>query len=458
MTGELIWNPFSDLILPVWPVLLNSVVFLVSCWFLASFVGSRMLPYRILSGLAVWHGLVSLSYFLEKQSPDFYLETGLTRGFIFLGGFFACMFAAGGFYQKLWNGIIAWGLLYLTEQTVMGLSSGAVCLLLPETLRIVQLSWWFFGMKWLALLLGAIILKGLVRMKPTGALPVQEGLWFCIPFILFWCLLVFSAASGAFEFTVSKKTGQEFITLIKTGSAWQEIAVVFFCVFLVSGIYFLVHVYATADFFWLERQKNSFFQGQLNAQHNYIKEQKECALQTSGFRHDVKNHLRVLSGLLEEKQFQTAKSYLEQLECAANLCSASCYTGIAALDALLAQKLKEAEIIKEQVEIQLSACTQLTISEFDLCLIFANAMDNAAQASKQIPKSIRFLRITAQKTGNFLTLTFQNRAKQNKEYQPGQGLLNIKTTAEHYGGRMEVRREGEWFELCVILLLPKEGS
>ena len=168
------------------------------------------------------------------------------------------------------------------------------------------------------------------------------------------------------------------------------------------------------------------------AQRIYIAEARARYEQTKSFRHDIKNHLSVLSGLLNGGDLEGGKSYLRGLEAASAALSFPYQTGNPVVDILLREKLGLAEGI--QAEVSLLLPRSWGVDDFDLCVIFANALDNAITACRcgKGPQSIRVL---GKRQGDFYMLTFGNTCGSGPLPPAGTGLSNIKAAAEKYHGQ-----------------------
>lgn len=106
------------------------------------------------------------------------------------------------------------------------------------------------------------------------------------------------------------------------------------------------------------------------------KEQEELS-------HDMKNHLLILSSMLEENKTEEAKRYvalmsepLERLEMAA-------WTGNSALDVLLNHAKNKAQNKNIRFTIQVDAISLGQMEDKDVCCLFANLLDNAAEAAEK---------------------------------------------------------------------------
>ena len=184
------------------------------------------------------------------------------------------------------------------------------------------------------------------------------------------------------------------------------------------------------------------------AQKVYIAEAQARYEQTKAFRHDIKNHLSVLDGLLDGGKLEEGRSYLKKLTAASEALSFPCQTGSPVVDILLGEKLSLAKEIETEVSLVLPQPRR--IDELDLCVLFANALDNAIAACRSYD-GIRAIRISGRQQGDFYMLTFENTCSDGPLPPAGAGLSNIRTVAEKYHGAMLTEKDGAQFSLHVLL-------
>ncbi len=187
-----------------------------------------------------------------------------------------------------------------------------------------------------------------------------------------------------------------------------------------------------------------------NAQKAYIAEAQLRYEQTRAFRHDIKNHLTVLGGLLNNGKIKEGCAYLEKLEIISSALSLPYRTGRPAVDILLAEKLTLAEANGIAVEVSLLLPEHCGMDSLDLCVIFANALDNAIQACQSAPDK-KSIRITGERQGDFYLLAFENSCAAGPLPPSGTGLANIQTIAGKYHGAMLAEKSGGWFSLHVLV-------
>lgn len=184
------------------------------------------------------------------------------------------------------------------------------------------------------------------------------------------------------------------------------------------------------------------------AQKNYIAEAQRRYEQTKAFRHDIANHLSVLDGLLNSKKLDESKAYLQKLKMASTSLSFPYQTGNPVVDILLSEKLGLAKEITAEVTLLLPR--PCGIDDFDLCVIFANALDNAINAC-QSAKGTKLIRIHGERQGDFYMLAFENTCSDEPLPPAGTGLSNIKSVAEKYHGATLTEKVRQRFSLNVLL-------
>lgn len=186
------------------------------------------------------------------------------------------------------------------------------------------------------------------------------------------------------------------------------------------------------------------------AQKAYIAEAQARYEQTRAFRHDIQNHLSVLRGLLGGGKLEESRAYLEKLEAASRALSFPCRTGNAVVDVLLGEKLGLARAAGVEAEVSLVLPRPCVLDDFDLCVLFANALDNAIRACRSAPEN-PYLRVGGQRQGDFFMLTFENACPAGPLPPAGTGLANIRAVAEKYHGAVLTEKAEGRFSLHVLL-------
>lgn len=196
------------------------------------------------------------------------------------------------------------------------------------------------------------------------------------------------------------------------------------------------------------------FQAQeaVRVQKSYVAQAQRRYEETRAFRHDMKNHLIVLEGLLKARRIEQAEDYVQQLTQTAGVLSFPCHTGNPLIDILLGDKLAPAQAQGVKTEVSFIFPRPCAVEDVDLCILFSNALDNAVHACVQA-EGARYIRVTGERQGGFYRLLFENTCLPGPLPPMGTGLSNIKTAVEKYGGAMTAEKTGRLFRLHLLLNL-----
>lgn len=169
--------------------------------------------------------------------------------------------------------------------------------------------------------------------------------------------------------------------------------------FAVSGI-----MIAVIAIFVVDRQVTRSLREQLNVmQTDNFKSRELEWRKLSGFRHDMKNHLICLNGLLENGKMQQATFYMRNLMDTMEQFDTVVETGNDYADALLSVKCAKAEDKTIALSIDMTIPSHDFIEPVDLCCILSNAFDNAIAACSSLPEEKRWITATAfTKQGQFV--------------------------------------------------------
>ena len=227
----------------------------------------------------------------------------------------------------------------------------------------------------------------------------------------------------------------------------------------------------------------------------YYESMEQQHFELRRLRHDMANHLQALSALPSEKK----DTYIQELLDNGALAKTLNYCGDPTINAVLSVK---ENLLRQQnisLELKLDIPEELPFEKADLCAIYANALDNAAEACDGLPeekpettnaepranntknrtiilesrarKGMLVFQITnpvpenvqgqyagiSVQTETFSALSAGKEKSGQAETLPpttkkdrtrhGYGLRSIRTSVEKYGGHMEIRQEEGQFTL-----------
>ena len=190
---------------------------------------------------------------------------------------------------------------------------------------------------------------------------------------------------------------------------------------------------------------------EVGAQKRYVAEARERYESYRSFRHDLKNHVLTLSGLLTGGEAEEALAYLERMGNIADAFTFPVDSGSSAIDALLSQKLQAAIGRGIAVSADVALRGVSGVSDFDLCVVFSNIVDNAVEACVHEDTAVRFLDVSASVRGGFLVVKVRNGCPSNRGIVEGQGLRNVRMVAEKYAGTIKVGVENGIATTAVLI-------
>lgn len=189
-------------------------------------------------------------------------------------------------------------------------------------------------------------------------------------------------------------------------------------------------------------------------------------------RHDMVNHLQALAGLSDGQRDAYIREMLEGNAMAHTLN----YCGDATVNVVLTSK----EALMRQKGIcpdwKLDIPDTLPYQKADVCALFANALDNAAEACEAYRKNVKYpdgkltVTLDARFRKGMLVVSVKNPMEETESskgiFQPGMlpkttkqdkknhglGLRSIREIVERYHGTMEIRTGERQFELFFYLM------
>lgn len=250
-----------------------------------------------------------------------------------------------------------------------------------------------------------------------------------------------------------------------------------FSLFAMSGIILnivllYVYVYSILKNAWQQTQKTleeKQARFLLDLQTQRMKDLHQAIADTRQSRHDLRHHLQALSTLASQEDGSTAEERLLHIQD-----YLKAYTEIVdqrefiplchnlLVDSLLNYYRCKALDAKVSVEIHANLPEISMIPDPLLCIILGNLLENALDATMELPPGEGRIQAIIQTLGENLIITVDNtfngdlNLKGNifhstKATGSGLGLLNVSHTAESYGGNALFEGNDQTFHTSVIL-------
>lgn len=242
---------------------------------------------------------------------------------------------------------------------------------------------------------------------------------------------------------------------------------------LADTVLFSVAILSFAGLLWavkvLDRHQKLERESVL-AEHNkkYYEAMEQQQFEIRRLKHDLANHLQVLTALPEEEK----NNYIKEMLDNPVFTKVLAYSGDATVNAVLTSK--ESRMRQENIDFyaRMDIPGELPFEKADICALFANALDNAIEGCRDLDKELRKIELTARAGKGLLAVCVKNPYAGKREEKPdkllkttkadavshGFGLRSIREAVKKYGGNMEIRQEDKRFILFLYLPMSCEDK
>lgn len=183
-------------------------------------------------------------------------------------------------------------------------------------------------------------------------------------------------------------------------------------------------------------------------------------------RHDINNHLLAINMLIESGNIERAKKYISEVSEQTDLAAMPVKTGSDVLDALLFKKTEQA--YEQQISLLFEVSCPLSecgISDYDLCTVFGNIIDNALEAAeKNDPVTVTIgsqmdmlyiscenpFRGTLKRRGDRILTTKTN------PLSHGFGIGRVREIARRYNGDVQITDGDGKFRIEILMNLKNK--
>lgn len=182
--------------------------------------------------------------------------------------------------------------------------------------------------------------------------------------------------------------------------------------------------------------------------------------QVRQLRHDLRNHLTVIGGLLEKEDIHGAVGYLEQMAGSPALRGSRRFCDNETANVVLSAKAEAMEQLGIAADFAVSLPKDLPVADTDLAALLGNALDNAIEGVQNA--AVRKITLRCRVEKGLLMLRVENPA--GGEVNPdlsttkadkvthGFGLPGMREIAERYGGTLTAGVKDGRFELVACIM------
>lgn len=207
----------------------------------------------------------------------------------------------------------------------------------------------------------------------------------------------------------------------------------------------------------------------LQQQNKYYNEQFEimnASLKaTRAIKHDLNNHIAIVSSLVEQDNTQEVLQYLKDIKGSYSENGNYVQSGNFAIDSVLNFKLQEAYGKNVQVNLDIAVPEKIDIPSFDIVTILGNLLDNALEATCKLEqnkvinikmkydKGRIWLKVGNTYNGELIKQGSKILTTKNKQDKHGIGLENVKGIVEKYEGVLDIEHTDDFFVVTILLYI-----
>ena len=223
---------------------------------------------------------------------------------------------------------------------------------------------------------------------------------------------------------------------------------------LVTSVLLLFSITVLAEHETLEQARRLASLREVYYQSLRARESQVCQL-----RHDLRNHLSVLGGLLEQQRWAEATAYLDELGRQEGLRGPVHFCANEAANVVLAVKAAELEQAGVRADFRAELPPSLPLTDTDLCALLGNALDNAREGAARCPDS--WVRLRCRQDKGLFMLQVENpvagpvdpdlATTKADRTAHGFGIPGMREIAQRCGGTLQAGEEQGNFRLVVCL-------
>lgn len=200
---------------------------------------------------------------------------------------------------------------------------------------------------------------------------------------------------------------------------------------------------------------------------------------TREYRHDMRHHLTVIDGLVKQGDYNKVLEYTSKLNGSFGKLESMSYCKNPEVNAVLSEYIGRAENAGCRITRSFTLPEMLPFEENDVCLVLANAVENAINACESLPEEERYINISAEyENGHRLLISVENpcsdiprfdenglpvadeqaqRSPQSSD-EHGIGLRSVKRITEKYNGFLRCIVENGEFVFQAALFYDNSTS
>lgn len=229
--------------------------------------------------------------------------------------------------------------------------------------------------------------------------------------------------------------------------------------------FILIYLYDSLTKLFQERTRAAIVEREKEYYHEQAEVLKIQHEELSQFRHDFKNRMVVIEGMINDQQYERVLEYTRKIAQKMNQTNLHSSSGNLAIDSVINYKLNRAseQGINVKTDIVLPEC--IPVDEDDIVVILGNLLDNAIEATRRLYDNKYILMDVRYDKGTLLihiensydSVVYREKGKfvtRKKETGiHGIGLQSVNSIIEKYEGELEIEYNKDTFIVDVLLYI-----
>ena len=214
------------------------------------------------------------------------------------------------------------------------------------------------------------------------------------------------------------------------------------------------------------QERNRLYEQELELLSRQAEERESYDRQTRMMRHDMRNHMTGLLGMLQDGDREQMEEYIQLMlediaDCRPQDVSRS---GNAVVDAIVNHKCSQALMDGIEFDANVFLPAILPFRAGNLAIVFGNLLDNALEACREVEAGKRWVNMETAYTKEMLMVSVCNSCQVRKRNRDGRyattkndrhihglGLYSVEQAVEPYCGQLEVEYKDGVFRAAVVM-------
>ena len=212
---------------------------------------------------------------------------------------------------------------------------------------------------------------------------------------------------------------------------------------------------------------NKTLETQIRSQYSYYRKLEQVTKETRAIKHDMKNHIIVMKGMVEKGDLEGVSDYLDNIQSTMDNVSVVIHTGNSIVDSIVNEKNEIATSKEINMKVNVSLPEEIKVIPMDLCVMVANSLDNAIEACEKIASGgKKEISLYGRCERGYLSFIISNTVAKSvhishnavvtdkaDKLNHGYGLRNIKNSVKRNGGKVNIECQEGVFSLYIDIPL-----